>query len=49
MNVNYILHELAANWTNFFAERSGEHHHLFRMWRVTENFLNVATHICEMK
>lgn len=43
----YILHELLANRTNVFAERGREHHHLFSMWSVTENLLDVFTHICE--
>lgn len=43
----YILHELLANRTNFFAERCREHHHLFAVWCAAEDFLHVFTHICE--
>jgi len=43
----YILHELLANRTNFFAERSGEHHDLLAMRSASEYFLHVFAHICE--
>lgn len=43
----YILHELLANGTNFFAECSGEHHDLFAMRRAAEYFLNIFAHICK--
>lgn len=46
MNLNYILHEFLADWANFFAQRGGEHHDLLAMRSITENFLNVAAHIC---
>lgn len=46
MNLNYILHEFFADWSNFFAQRSRKHHDLFAMRSIAENFLNVTSHIC---
>lgn len=42
---NYILHELLADRSNFFAECGGKHHNLLSMWRASEDFLHVFTHI----
>lgn len=44
--VIYIKHEFLAHGANFLAESSAEHHHLFLMGSVTENFLYVTSHIC---
>lgn len=38
------MHELFADWADLFAERGREHHHLFRVRRVAEDFLHVAAH-----
>lgn len=45
----YILHELLANRTNFFAERGGEHHDLFAVRCAAENFLHIFAHIWNEK
>jgi hypothetical protein len=45
-NANYyILHELLANRTNFFAQCGGEHHNLLSVRGVAENFLYILAHI----
>lgn len=41
----YILHELLADRTNFFAECSAEHHDLLAMGSAAENFLHIFAHI----
>lgn len=46
---NYILHKLLADWTDLFAQRGGEHHHLFAVRRVPEDLLHVTTHVYKDK
>lgn len=43
--MNYILHELLADWTNFLAQCSAEHHNLFSMRCVAKYFLYVTPHV----
>lgn len=47
--MNYILHELLADWTNFLAQRSAEHHNLFSVWCVAKYFLHITSHVWKQK
>lgn len=42
----YILHELATNWPNLFAQCCTEHHHLLLMGCDLKDFLDVTSHVC---
>lgn len=48
-NGNYILHEFFADWTNLLAKGGTEHHNLFAVWCVSEDFLNISSHVCGKK
>ena len=39
------MHEFFADFTRFFGEGGGEHHDLFLVWRLSEDFLDVAAHV----
>jgi hypothetical protein len=41
----YVLHELFANRSNFFAQCGTEHHDLFVVWRHFEYFLYIGSHV----
>lgn len=47
--LNYILHELPADWADLFAEGGAEHHHLLLMRSHTENLLHITPHIWREK
>lgn len=42
---NYILHELSADGTDFFAQGGAEHHDLLLVWGHAENLLDVTSHV----
>lgn len=44
---NYILHEFLANRSDFLAECSWKHHHLFIMGSQFENLLHIFSHVCK--
>ena len=43
------MHELAADWTNLFAQGSTEHHDLLLMGGHAKNFLDIPTHVYRKK
>ena len=43
--LSYVLHKLLANWSDIFAEGGAEHHNLLLMWRGSENFLYISSHV----
>ena len=45
--LSYVLHKLLANWSDIFAEGGAEHHNLLLMWRGSENFLYISSHVCK--
>lgn len=47
--VNYILHELLADWPDVFTQCGAEHHYLFAVWCVSVDFLDVTPHVCNQK
>lgn len=47
VNIDFqgALHELLADWTNVLRQSSREHHHLLLVRRVSEDVLNVSSHV----
>lgn len=43
------MHELAADWTDLFAQGSTEHHDLLLMGGHAKNFLDIPTHVYKVK
>lgn len=43
------MHELAADWTDLFAQGSTEHHDLLLMGGHAKNFLDIPTHVYQKK
>lgn len=43
------MHELAADWTDLFAQGSTEHHDLLLMGGHAKNFLDIPTHVYKKK
>ena len=43
--LNYIIHELLADWSYLLWQGSTEHHHLLLMGGHFEHFLNISTHV----
>lgn len=47
--LTYILHELAAHWTDFLTQCCTEHHDLLLMRCDPEDVLNITPHVCHVK
>jgi hypothetical protein len=45
IDLERVLHELLADWTDLLGQGSAEHHHLLLSWGVAEDFLDIATHV----
>lgn len=43
--MTYILHELAADWSNVLTQRRTEHHDLLLVRCDPEDFLYVTPHV----
>ena len=41
-----ISHEFSADRSNFLRKRGAEHHNLLLGWCSSEDFLDVAAHVC---
>ena len=43
--VTYVCHELFTRRPDILCQSCTEHHDLLVVWRGSENFLNITTHV----
>ncbi|KAH3662352.1 hypothetical protein OGAPHI_005604 [Ogataea philodendri] len=49
VDLQWVLHELLADRSDFLGKRGREHHHLFLEWSGSEHLLDVSSHVDLLK